>query len=135
MGLAGRDATCGWAVVQLDHDKKEEPWYAKNGTMLAELEAKNNQERLCRFQLGQKSLHTNYMGIVDGLWSGEWAVLGRVRKRQICGSRLGSQQSRVMGVHYGAFRVDWTLHQPCEQYGHYCWGVEREKRMHWVTKT
>ena len=33
-GASGRDAACGWAVVQLDNDKEEEPWYAIYGTML-----------------------------------------------------------------------------------------------------
>ena len=37
-GVSGRDAACGWAVVQLDCGKKEEPRYAIYGTMLAELE-------------------------------------------------------------------------------------------------
>ena len=25
-GYSGRDAACGWAVAQLDHNKAEEPW-------------------------------------------------------------------------------------------------------------
>ena len=36
--LSGLDAACGWAVVQLDQDMSEEPWYAIYGTMLAMLE-------------------------------------------------------------------------------------------------
>ena len=37
-GVLGRDVACGWAVVQLDHDKEEEPWCAIFCTMAAEFE-------------------------------------------------------------------------------------------------
>ena len=38
------DAACGWAVVQLDHDKEEEPWYAIYGTMLAECRERSKEQ-------------------------------------------------------------------------------------------
>ena len=35
-GVSRKDAARGWAVVQLNYDKKEESWYASYGTMLAD---------------------------------------------------------------------------------------------------
>ena len=44
-GVLGKDAACGWAVVQLDCDKEEEPLYASGGTLLAELEVQRTIKR------------------------------------------------------------------------------------------
>ena len=38
-GVSGRDAACGWAVVQLDYDKEEEPWYATYGAIIGGVES------------------------------------------------------------------------------------------------
>ena len=43
--VSGRDAACGWAVVQIDYDKVEEPRCAIYGTMLAELELQRTINR------------------------------------------------------------------------------------------
>ena len=67
---------CRWAVVQIDNDKEEDPWYATYGTMLAELEAQRTFENaeLCAFTMalselvGLSTIHTDKMGILDGLW-------------------------------------------------------------------
>ena len=39
----------GWAVVLVVCDEEEDPWYAKNGTMLADLEV---QRTINRAELG-----------------------------------------------------------------------------------
>ena len=44
-GVSGGDAACGWAVVQVDYDKEEEPVYAISGTMRAELEVQSTIKR------------------------------------------------------------------------------------------
>ena len=65
MGVSGRDAGGGWAVEKLNSDKEEKPWYAIPGTMLAELEEREND-----------------------------------------------QKSRIIGLHDGAFRICWPIHNP-----------------------
>ena len=78
---------CGSAVVQLDYDKEEEPWYAIYGSMLAELEGQRTIRRvkLCflfynGFVMFFRTInhpHTDKMGIIDGfLWRGEEGCLG-----------------------------------------------------------
>ena len=55
-GVSGRDAVCGWAVVQLDYDEEEEPWYAIYGPMVVELDVQGSIRRqsyglsLCHLQ-------------------------------------------------------------------------------------
>ena len=44
-GVSGRDAACGWALVQRDYDQKEEPWYATYGSMLAEFGSAENDQK------------------------------------------------------------------------------------------
>ena len=43
--VSGREAACGWAVVQLDEDEDEESLQAHKNAMLAELEAQGTIKR------------------------------------------------------------------------------------------
>ena len=86
-GVSGKDAACGWAVLQLDNDKEEEPWYAIHGTMLAELEVQRTMKRaeLCAFtmlpgRVGPSTIPSDSMSILDGLWRGEEGCIGPTQK-------------------------------------------------------
>ena len=65
--VSGLDAACGWAVVQLDQDMTEEPWYAIYGTMLAMLEVQRTIKRALSWSLtmtvasliGPSTFHTS----------------------------------------------------------------------------
>ena len=83
-GISVKDVACGWAVVQLDYDKEEEQWYATYGTRLAELYVQRTIKRaqLVAFTMalselvGPSTVHTDNMGIMDGLWRGEEGCVG-----------------------------------------------------------
>ena len=70
-----RLAAFRWAVVQLDYDEAEEPWYAIYGTMMVELEVQRTINRAELWAvtmalsclIGPSSSHTDNMGIIDGL--------------------------------------------------------------------
>ena len=80
---------CGWAVVQLDHDKEEHPWYAMSGTVLAELEVQItiNRAELWAVTMplaglvGPSSIYTDGRGNIGcgnidvDLWINSWALL------------------------------------------------------------
>ena len=82
--VSRRDAACGWAVVQLDHDKEEEPWYDMCGTMLDELEVQRTIKRTVLWAftralsglLGPSTIHTDSVDNLDGLWRGGERCIG-----------------------------------------------------------
>ena len=57
-----------WALLQLDNDKEEEPWYVVSDMMLAELEVQRtiNRTELCAFTMalpgfiGPSTTHTHH---------------------------------------------------------------------------
>ena len=70
-GVSVRDADCGWAVVQLDYDGEDEPWYVVYVTLLAELDVQRTIKRadvgLYRGFVVSATIHTNTMGIIEWL--------------------------------------------------------------------
>ena len=74
-GVSGQDLACGWAEVQFYYEKKDEPWYAICGTMLAELQVQRSISRaeLWAFTMAlagmiiQPSMLTARASF-DGLW-------------------------------------------------------------------
>ena len=83
-GVSGKDAACGWAVVRLDYDKEEEPWYATSGTMLAELEVQRTIKRAepraftaaLAELVGSSTARIDTMGVLDGPCMGEEGCIG-----------------------------------------------------------
>ena len=82
LAVSGTDAACGWAVVQLDCVKVEEPRYAIYGRMLAELAVQRtvNMAHPWAFTTalagltGSSTIHTDSADIFDGLWRGEGCI-------------------------------------------------------------
>ena len=95
-GVSERHVTCGWAVVQLDYDTAEDPWYAISGTVLAKLEGQRTikKTQLWDFTMtlavlvGSSTIHTVSMGIVVGLWKEKKDSLGRNRRMLTCGKTV-----------------------------------------------
>ena len=90
-------------MVQLDYDKEEEPWYAVCGPVLAELEVqrtiKKRQSYGIRRLVGPSTLHSESMGMIDGLWrTGEGSCWTRAEG---CG-----RVDNIMGVADGVCRDD-----------------------------
>ena len=75
----GRDAACGWAVVQLDDPQEEELWHAMSGTIQDDIEVQRTIKRAVLWALmmalrgpsGAAATHTDNMGILGCLWKGE----------------------------------------------------------------
>ena len=107
-GVSGGDAACGWAVVQVDYDKEEEPVYAISGTMRAELEVQSTIKRaeLWAFTMtlasliGPSTIHTDKMGTIDGLWRGRRRM--HLSEAEGCGC-----MDRHVGVADGVCREEW----------------------------
>ena len=87
-GVSGKDAACGWAVVQLDCDTEEEPWLAIYGSILAELEVQRTikSAEIWAFTMalaepvGTSTIHTGNLGTWDGLRRGEEGCIGPKQK-------------------------------------------------------
>ena len=78
LGVSGRWESCGWSVVQLNHDGEMRPMNGINGTVDAECEVPRTIKRagltafLCLLRLVRPTVaHVDKKGVIGGLRKGE----------------------------------------------------------------
>ena len=94
---SGIDAACGWAVVQLGHDKQEDPWYATCGTVLAEEGCCIGPKKEGRWQERETQIGTQVLRPKAVVRNTGVAAQGSCAKHRCCGPRqvCGEELSHV----------------------------------------
>ena len=69
LGAAGKWGTCGWSVVQLDHDEELGPMHDMYGTLEAGLEVHRTVKRA-------EMTAFSYMGIIDDCGKEQMKCIG-----------------------------------------------------------
>ena len=101
--MSGTNAALDWSVAQLDYDEDQEPSYAIDDTMMAEVEVRRTMKRveLWAFLKALRRVDgfaTDNLGVVQGLWKGGEGCMGPKKKDRNFRKHVWDILDDVVGV-------------------------------------
>ena len=105
-GMSGTNAALGWSVAQLDYNEDQEPSYAIDDTMMAEVEVRRTMKRVELWAILKAlrrvdGLATDKLGVEQGLWKGGEGCVGPKKKDRNSRKHMWDILNDVVGFEVG----------------------------------